>query len=407
MAKLALRGGEPVRRKEFPSWPIYDERELEALRAVLESGKWGIGGERKAEFERRFAEYHGVRFGVAVVNGTAALEISLRAAGVPAGSKVLMPAYTFMATATASIYCNLIPKFVDIDPDTYTIDPKAMEESITGDEKAVIPVHIAGCPADMERITSIAERNGLVVVEDACQAWGAEWGGRRVGSFGDLSAFSFQSSKNITSGEGGIILTDDKELYEKAWSYHNCGRRMKGLWYEHFIPGTNCRMTEFQAAILLVQLERLPEQTRIRNERAAYLTRKLSRIDGITPLKRPEKVTNHAYHLYIFRYDEEAFGGLPREVFIEALNAEGIPCSPGYRPLYKLPAFQRLGEIPFIPRELVREMDYSKVRLPNTERACYKEAVWLRQNELLGSEEDMDDIVAAVEKIKDNVDELL
>jgi len=407
LAKLALKGGRPVREKPFPSWPIYSEDELKALKEVLESGYWGIGGSRKPEFERRFAEYHGVEYGVAVTNGTAALEISLRAAGIPAGSRVLMPAYTFMATATAAIYANLAPKFVDIDPDTYTIDPSAVEEAITEDVKAIIPVHIAGCPADMERINSIAEKYSLVVVEDACQAWGAEWNGRKVGSYGDLAAFSFQSSKNITSGEGGIILTKDRKLYEVAWSYSNCGRSMKGAWYEHFIPGANCRMTEFQAAILLVQLDRLPEQAEIREDRARYLTSLLSKIDGVTPLKRPEKVTKHAYHIYILRYNSEAFGGLSREAFIEAMRAEGIPCSSGYVPLYKAPAFQNLDRIPFIPKDLSKKMDYSEVSLPNTERACYKESIWFRQTMLLGSRDDMEDIAAAIEKIKENVDEIL
>ena len=407
MAKLALKGGKPVREKPFPSWPVYGEEELEALKEVLESGVWGIGGNKKAEFEKRFAEYHRVKYGVAVTNGTAALEISLRAAGIPAGSSVIMPAYTFMATATAAIYANLVPKFVDIDPDTYTIDPSAVEAAITEDVKAIIPVHIAGCPADMEKINSIAEKYNLVVVEDACQAWGAEWNGRKVGSYGDLAAFSFQSSKNITSGEGGIILTDNRKLYETAWSYSNCGRSMEGAWYEHFIPGTNCRITEFQAAILLVQLSRLPEQSEIREDRARYLTSLLSKIDGVTPLKRPEKVTKHAYHLYIFKYSSEAFGGLSREKFREALVAEGIPCSLGYTPLYRSPAFQNLKRIPFIPKSISEKMDYSEVSLPNTERACYKEALWFTQRMLLGSREDMEDIVAAIEKIKENVDELL
>jgi len=407
MAKLAIKGGKPVREKPFPSWPIYGDEEYNALKEVLESKVWGVGGSKKVEFEKRFAEYHGVKYGVAVTNGTAALEISLRAAGVPAGTKVLMPAYTFMATATAALYTNLIPKFVDIDPDTYTIDPVEIEKAIEDDVKAIIPVHIAGCPADMDRIMSIAKKNGLIVVEDACQAWGAEWNGKKVGSYGDLAAFSFQSSKNITSGEGGMILTNDRKLYELAWSYHNCGRKPERAWYEHFIPGSNYRMTEFQAAILLAQLKRLPEQAEVREDRAKYLTQLLSKIDGVTPLVRPEKVTRHAYHLYIFRYNKEAFGGLPRSEFLNAMNAEGIPCSSGYVPLYKAPALQDLRNIPFIPEDLAKKMDYSNVYLPNTERACNEESVWIYQSILLGTREDMEDIAAAIEKIKKNVDELL
>ncbi len=407
MAKLAIKGGKPVREKPFPSWPIYGEEEYKALKEVLESGVWGIGGKKKIEFEKKFAEYHGVDYGIAVTSGTAALEISLRAANIPAGSKVLMPAYTFMATAIAAVYTNLIPEFVDIDPDTYTIDPNAIEEALSDDVKAIVPVHIAGCPADMDRIKSISEKNDLVVVEDACQAWGAEWNGRKVGSYGDFAAFSFQSSKNITSGEGGMILTNDRKLYEIAWSYHNCGRRPERAWYEHFIPGSNYRMTEFQAAILLVQLQRLPEQSKIREERASYLTHLLSKIDGLTPLKRPEKVTKHAYHLYIMKYNKEAFGGLSREEFIKAMNAEGVPCSSGYIPLYKAPALNELKKIPFVPTDISSKIDYSNVHLPNTEKACYEEAVWISQRVFLGTKEDMEDIAAAVEKVKKNINELL
>jgi len=407
MAQLAIKGGEPIRKKPFPRWPVFDERELEALKEVLYCGVWGIGGKKKKEFEEKFAAYQDAKYGVAVTNGTAALEISLRAAGIKAGDEVIMPAYTFMATPTAALYVNALPVFADIDPATYTLDPKSVEEYITDKTKAILPVHIGGCPTDMDNVMKIAKENNLSVIEDACQAWGAEWRGRRVGAIGDLGGFSFQSSKNISSGEGGIILTNDRGLYELSWSYHNCGRTMEGAWYQHDLLGGNYRMTELQAAILLVQLTRLDEQTKTRNENALYLSNRLSKIRGIEPLQRGPKVTRHAYHLYIFRYSPEEFEGLPRSKFLEALRAEGIPCSSGYVPLYKELFMVNLAKDPLLSQLYGKKIDYSNIKLPITERACYEEGVWLSQSMLLGTREDMDDIANAIAKIKENVKEIL
>ena len=407
MAKLALKGGKPIRDKPFPKWPVFDERELEALRRALESGVWGVRGSLQRELEKKFASYQHAKFGVSVTSGTAALEVSLRALGIGCGNEVIIPPYTFMATATSVLYVNAIPVFADIDPETYTIDPKSVESLITDKTKAILPVHIAGRPADMDALLSIAKKNDLYIIEDACQAWGSEWRGRRVGAIGDIGTFSFQSSKNITCGEGGMIVTNDEDLYVKAWSLHNCGRSPRGSWYEHILPGGNYRMTEFQAAILLVQLERLDEQTERRMDNARYLDDKLSKIDGIKPLKRDDRVTRNSYHLYIFRYDPEAFGGASKERFAEAMRAEGIPVSIGYsRPLYKEEYLKYFSKCPLSCPYYGRKIDYSKVKLPNTERACYIEGLWLTQNMLLGSREDMDDIVSAIEKIQENVDEL-
>ena len=294
MSKLAIKGGEPVRESPFPQWPVFDRREVEALREVVNSRFWGIGGRKVKEFEGKFAAYQGAKYGVAVTSGTTALEIALRAANIGARDEVIVPAYTFSATAAAVLQVNALPVFADIDPSNYTLDPRRVEETITDRTKAIIPVHIGGCPANMDSIIKIANRNNLMTIEDACQSWGAEWKGRRVGAIGNLGAFSFQSSKNITSGEGGIITTNDKELYELCWSYHNCGRTLEGPQYEHELLGFNYRMTEFQAAVLLVQLSRLDEQTKTRNENASYLSKELSKIGGVEPLQQCEEVTRHA-----------------------------------------------------------------------------------------------------------------
>jgi dTDP-4-amino-4,6-dideoxygalactose transaminase len=408
MVKLAINGGRPVREKPFPRWPIFDEKELKALKDVLESGVWGIGRMKKKEFEEKFASYQHAKYGVAVTNGTAALEIALRACGIGCGDEVITTPYSFMATVTAILYTNAIPVFVDIEPDTYNIDPRKVEDAITEKTKAILPVHIGGRPANMDELLKIAEKNNLYMIEDACQAWGSEWRGRRVGAIGNMGAFSFQSSKNVTSGEGGIIVTNDKELYVKAWSLHNCGRLPEGAWYDHYLPGGNYRMTEFQAAILLVQLERLDEHTRRRMENAKYLNGKLAKIDGIRVLEDDERITRNSYHLYIFRYNPEAFGGLPKEKVAKAVQAEGIPVSVGYsKPLYKEPYLEYFKKCPLSCPYYGKSIDYSKLKLPIVEKACYSEGLWIGQNVLLGTKEDMDDIVAAFEKVKENLDELL
>lgn len=402
MAKLAIDGGEPIRKKPFSKWPVWDESEANALKSVLESGVWGIGGSKVPEFEQKFASYVGVEYGICVTSGTTALEIALRAADVGPGDEVIVPPYTFMATASSVLQIKAIPIFADIDKDTYNLNPDAMESAITERTKAVIPVHIGGCPADMDRIMEIARKHNIIVIEDCAQAHSAEWKGKKVGSIGDMGCFSFQSSKNLCAGEGGIITTNNREMGDKCWSFHNCGRVRQGAWYEHPLLGSNLRMTEWQAAILLAQMERLEEQTNTRNHNALYLSKKLSEIDGIQPLMRDKRVTIHSYHLYIFKYDSSKFNNIPKLKFIQALNAEGIPCSSGYNPLYKDDLFKApIQKCPISCAYYKGEVDYSKVYCPVTEKACSEEAVWLFQSMLLGTEEDMDDIVNAICKIKE------
>lgn len=403
MEKLAIDGGKPIREKGFPSWPVWDESEINALREVLESGRWGIGGDKVPEFEQKFAEYVGVEHGICVTSGTTALEVALKAGGIGPGDEVIVPPYTFMATASAVLQVNAIPIFADIDPDTYNIDPNEVEKAITERTKAIIPVHIGGCPADMDAIMDIAKKHNLIVIEDCAQAHSAEWKGQKVGSIGDMGCFSFQSSKNLCAGEGGIITTNNREFGDKCWSFHNCGRVRQGAWYEHPLLGSNLRMTEWQAAILLSQMKRLDEQTKIRNENALYLDKKLSEIDGIRPQKRDDRVTTHAYHLYIFRYDASKFNNVPRAEFLKALSAEGIPCSPGYNPLYKDDLFKApIEKCPLSCGYYKGKVDYTKVECPVAEKACREEGVWFFQSMFLGDKSDMDDIVNAIKKIKDN-----
>ncbi len=406
MAKLAINGGTPVRTKPFPQWPYWNDEEIKALAEVVKSGVWGIDGTRVPQFEKAFAAYQGAKYGILVNSGTTALEVALRAAGIGPGDEVLVPAYTFVATASAVLTVGATVRFVDIDPETYTLDPNDLERELTPKTRAVMPVDFAGRPADYDAIFQFARVHNLLVIEDSAQAWGSEWRGKKVGAEGLAGIFSFQSSKNITSGEGGIILTNDDQLAALARSYMNCGRVKGGIWYEHHYPGGNYRLTEFQAAVLQVQLNRYEPQLRKRQENAAYLDEQLAQIEGIAVLRADPRITSQSRHLYIVRFQSEAFGGLSRDRFLEALQAEGIPASKGYGfPLYKQPLFTNCA---FGPggASVPCPVDYTRYHLPASEAACYQEAIWLDQETLLAEKTDMDDIVEAVAKIRANVDEL-
>ncbi len=395
---LARDGGTPVRERPFPAWPVWDEREERALLEALRSGHWGeIDGSMVERFQERFAALQGARSCTAVTNGTAALRIAFRALGVNPGDEVIVPPYTFIATASAALEVGAVPIFADVDPETYLLDPAAAEAAITPRTRAVVPVHIAGCPADMDAFRALAARHGLKLLEDAAQAPGAAWNGQGAGTLGHLGTFSFQASKNLNSGEGGAIVTDDAETAELVWSLHNVGRRRDGAWYHHELLGGNERMTEFQAALLLAQMERLPAQMARREAAASYLDRALAQIEGIRPLRRDPRVTAHAHHIYIFRYDARAFGGLTRDAFVQALNAEGIPCSAGYPALGAAPAIRR--ELARLWPLLGRDDDPLDVDVPCADRAS-AEGVWLPQSLLLAPDDDLADVVRAVQKVQ-------
>ena len=396
--QLAVDGGTPVRTRPFQGWPIWDEREEQALLRTLHSGQWGIGGEETELFEQELAQATGVRFALSVTNGTAALEAALRAAGVGYGDEVIVPPYTFVATASAVLLVGAIPVFADIDPETYCLDPAAAEAAITPRTKAILPVHLAGNPADIDTLCSIAGRHGLAVIEDACQAIGARLGGNATGSLGDMGCFSFQSSKNINSGEGGAITTNDPDLFERAWSFKNCGRTRGGEWYQHDVIGDNFRMSQFQAAVLRAQLTRMEEWAERRTANGTYLCNGLSEIGGLTPQRTYDNVTRHGFHFILTRYQPEAFGGWPRERFLAALHAEGIPASRGYIPLYNTGAVENTTRL---LRRTLGLGEGSPPQCPVTERASEGEAVWLLgQSPLLGPREDIDDVLAAVAKIR-------
>jgi dTDP-4-amino-4,6-dideoxygalactose transaminase len=404
---LALLGGEPVRTRPFPAWPIFDEADEGRVLAALRSGKWGrLAGAQVSEFERRFAVMHGCRHGIAVVNGTVSLRIALMAAGLQAEDEVIVPAYTFLSTATAVIEANCVPVFVDVDLATFNIDPRAVDAAITPRTRAIIPVHFAGQAADMDALLAIAQRHSLFVLEDAAHAHGASWRDRPTGGIGDCGSFSFQSSKNLTSGEGGIIVTNDDALADACRSIHNCGRVPGGIWYEHHVISGNYRLGELQGALLNSQLDRLEGQTARRGENGVYLAVRLAAIPGLFPQARPAWCTRHSQHLFMLRLDAATFGA-SREAVLAALHAEGIPCAAGYGyPLPDQPLFRNKAFGPYLP--YVRDrLDYSRVLVPNSQRICREQGLWLDQSLMLGTREDMDDIVAAFEKVHAGRDALV
>ncbi|MFC1555400.1 DegT/DnrJ/EryC1/StrS family aminotransferase [candidate division KSB1 bacterium] len=407
MSDLAIYGGSPVREKAFSAWPVWDEKEKEYLIKALDSGKWGYPQwEFVPAFEKHFAAFHDTQYGICFNSGTSALVAALWACGVRPGDEVIVPAYTFFASASAILQAGAIPVFADIESTNFHLDAHDVEEKITENTTAVMTVHIGGRPSDMTKLRGICDHHNLILIEDAAQAWGSEWRSKRVGAFGDAAIFSFQSSKNITCGEGGIVVTNDEKTAEYLSSYCNCGRLNDKPRYEHYYVGGNYRLDEFGGAVITAQFERYPELHAKRTENAEYLSSELSKIQGVIPVNLDEDVTANSFHIFLMRYRNEYFDELPKSELIEALRAEGIPAHPGYTvPLYKMPVFKNRA---FGPRGLSDKefRSYDNIILPQTENACDEEGLWFTQNILLGPREDIDDIVAAFSKIKNNIGEL-
>lgn len=397
MSIPAIAGGTPVRTASFSPWPVFDDEESQAVERVLRSGVWGTRGPEVEQFEQEFALLTGAEHAIGVCNGTVSLECILRALGIGRGDEVVVPAYTFIATASAVLMVGATPVFADIDPDTACIAPDSFADAVTSNTKAVIPVHMAGCPADLDALSEIATPRGIRIVEDCAQAHGARWRGSHVGTMGDAGSFSFQNSKNITAGEGGAIVTGSSDLADACWAVHNIGRIKSGEFYEHFVIASNLRLSEWQAAILRVQMRRLREQLAAREAAAAYLDTELGSLVGLQPMRRDSRVSAHAHHLYMIRIGTQELGGLTKRQFIAAMRAEGIPCFAGYTPLTRQPMLRSEGA----KRVVARSIDYYATEIPGAERLC-DEVIWIPQNVLLSSEADWAHVVAAAEKIVTN-----
>lgn len=387
MKKLAINGGDKTIKKDIQKWPIWDETEIRYVTEVIKSGVWGVGGEKIREFAKKFANFQHVKYALPVANGSIALELALEALKIGTGDEVIVPDYTFMATASAVIRRGAKPVIVDIDYDTFCIDPELIENSITDKTRAIIPVHFGGHPCDMNTIMNIAEKYGLFVIEDCAHAHGAIWEGKYVGSFGDIGTFSLQSSKTLNCGEGGVLVTNSEKLMTLCKSIHNAGRFLGESDYNHYIPGTNYRITELQAGLLLAQMTRVEDQCNIRDRNGKLLTELLGKIEGIKPQIRAEGLGRHGYYLFTFILENE----IPRDKFKEALRAEGVPVQLEYPAIHNL--------------ECVRKKNLHRGDYHVSEKVA-KRSIWLYHHALLGGEEDIFLISEAVKKVIVNKNEL-
>jgi len=395
MEKLALFGGTPVRTKPFPNWPTVTDELKKQVINTMETDLLGVGSNIIKQFEEKYAEFHDAKYCLSTSSGTTAIWVCLKAAGVKAGDEVIIPPYTFIATGSSILMANAIPVFVDVDPETFNMDPAKLEAAITDKTKVIMPVHIAGNPADMDAILQIANKHNIKVIEDAAQAHGAEWDGKKVGALGLGGIFSFQTSKNLSAGEGGAIVSNDKEFMDACFSYANCGRVRGGEWYEHQYLGGNFRLNSMAASLLLAQLDIIERDMDLRDKNRKILDDAISEIDGLTITKMYPKTSRSANHLYLLRYNKDKFNGIPREKFFKAMQAEGVYTYSGYTPLYR----ERLFAVDSKEYPWLEGINYKDMNFPVTEKLCTEEAVWLKQNHLLGTDEDTQDIIDAFVKV--------
>ena len=405
--KPAILGGPKVQLGGFPSWPYYNNTEAKGLLDVLYSSQWGrLGGPVTPRFEEEHSKMYGVKHSLGVTSGTSALYTMLGALGIGPGDEVIIPVYTFIATYNVVVLHYALPVIVDMDPDSFQIDPGKIEAAITKNTKAIMPVHIGGTPCNLDAILAIGKKHNIPVLEDACQAHLAEWKGKKVGNWGLGGGFSFQASKNLNSGEGGMVTTNDTDFYKGCFAFHHQGQASATASIVAAGAGTrgsNLRITEFQSSILLSQMTRLEEQAKIRNENALYLSSMLNEIPGMAPAKLYEGTTNSAYHLYMFKFDKEGFSGMSRAQFIKAMNAEGIHPATGYGQMDKDPYVTGLTKSKFYQKiygekEMKRWLE--RINCPVNARVTDENALWLVQTHMLGTRSQMEQIAEAARKIQ-------
>jgi dTDP-4-amino-4,6-dideoxygalactose transaminase len=369
---------------KIPDWPVADEREIDLLRQVFKSFQWGGANELVSRFEAEFAMFQHCRFGISVANGTLALEAVLAAAGIAPGDEVIVPAISFISTASAVSRVGATPVFTDIEAYSFNIDPERAAAAISPKTKAILPVHFGGPLADMDRLTKLAARHGLILIEDAAHAHGSEWNGRRAGGIGLAGTFSFQNSKVMTAGEGGMIVTNDERIAAAARSIANQGRRPGEGWFHHFSLGSNFRLSGLQAAVLIAQLERLPQQIAVRRRNAELLREELAGVGGLHFQDVPAQVSAHSYYLMLGRIDAQRFG-MTRDAFHRVLIEKGIPCTPFYpHPLYGNPVY--------------RDGGCCVAPCPISE-ACIRDAFWLPHRVLMADEETILEIAAVIRNL--------
>jgi len=424
MSKLAIKGGKPLRNAKtnpWPKWPVWDNKEEKGLLEVLRSGVWSYNGPKEREFNKAFAKFIGAKYALSIANGTVTLQLALEACGVGLGDEVIVPGLTWQATAAAVLDVNAAAVLVDVSPDNWCIDPAEVEKAITPRTKAIIPVHLYGCFADMDSIMKIARKHNLRVIEDCAHKHGGELKGKKAGSIGDVGSFSFQLSKLMTAGEGGGLTTSDPELYEKLDALRNCGRRPerqesadKGAGHYgsegDFIQSGNYRITDFQAALLIESLKRLPGHNRIRGENAKYLNSLLTGLPGVQPMKNDKTEALGACYNFSFRYDSDKFKDLDVAKFREALAKElGCAVEASYEPLNacSLYAPRTKPQRYKLSGKYWNAINPARFKLPVCHRIYKEESVCFHHSVLMGPKADMDLIAKAIEKIFNNAGELL
>jgi dTDP-4-amino-4,6-dideoxygalactose transaminase len=402
MSQLAIAGGTPVRTETYPEWPHGDDDDLAAVTEVVRSGRWGgfpEPGPMAEAFEASFAAYQGAEHGILMSNGTVTMEVALKAIGIGWGDEVIVPALTFSATPYAAIAAGALPVFVDVAPETWTIDADQVEAAIGERTRAVMPVHLGHQMADMDRIMEIAVAHGLAVVEDCAHAHGQEWNGRGAGCFGDFGSFSHQSSKIMTAGEGGSLLTNDASLARRAHSLIDCGRP-KDADEREYTFGANYRLGELPAALLTVAMQRFPAQQAERAEMGPHFEELVRGVPGIRVLEHDTRITRWSFYRYIMAIEPDAFGGRTNAVICDALEAEGVGAWTGYEPMSNYDLFQpSLSKLP-VCVEYADRLDPSRMSFPVAEAAGLREAVYIDENVFRAGRSGVEDAVEAIAKIQ-------
>jgi dTDP-4-amino-4,6-dideoxygalactose transaminase len=407
MPDLALLGGEPIRTEPYPRWPVFGDAEVQSITKTVLSGRWGgspYPGPNTAEFAAKFSAMQGGGFAVPMINGTITMEVALRAADIGWGDEVIVPAYTFQATAAAPMAAGALPVIVDVSPDTYCIDPQAVLAAITPKTKAIIVVHLASQMTDMDAIMDIAQAHNLVVIEDSAHAHGARWREMGSGTIGDFGSFSLHSAKILTTGEGGVLLCKDERMAERAASIIDCGRP-KDADKQIFTMGVNYRWSELHAALGLVALERFPAQMTQRAEMADYLEEHLHDLPGLSLLKRDPRHTRRSQYRYIFKMDPEFFG-CNNDTFCYALYNEGLPVDTGYPAMHRYDLFQPLLSRLPVPVVFPEYFNFEEMSFPVAERASEVESVWMGEAIFRSGKQGINDLVSGLQKMIHNRDKL-
>jgi dTDP-4-amino-4,6-dideoxygalactose transaminase len=402
MSELAINGGTPVRSTAYPAWPAPDDDYVAAVSEVVRGGGWGgwpEPGERAAVFEEAFAAYQGAKHGILMMNGTVTMEVACKALGIGWGDEVIVPALTFSATAYAPMAAGALPVFVDVTPQTWTIDPEQIEAAITERTKAIIPVHLGHQMADMDRIMEIARTHDLAVIEDCAHAHGQRWRGQGAGCIGDFGSFSHQSSKILTSGEGGSLLTSDDSLAPRAHSIIDCGRA-KDADEKEFTFGANYRLSELNAALLVVALQKFPAQQEARAEAGEAFEHLVAQIPGVRVMPRDDRITRWSFYNYILAIDPDAFGGATNDIVCDAMEAEGVPAEVQYPSMNRYELFQpSLSRLP-VAVEFADRLDMQQMSFPVAEAAGQRESVYFMETVFRDGSRGIADAAEALAKIQ-------